>query len=313
MFDRARLTTVTAAVAATVLLGVGLQSASATISGGQRADFVPITPCRLFDTRPATQVGPRNTPLGNAETYTQPVVGTNGACIIPAAATAIAMNVTTVNGTIGSFLTLWPADATRPTASNLNWIAGSPATPNKVDVKLSADGKVSIFNLSGTVDVIADVVGFYAADNSVHSDNYNEISMVFTNMGAVGVVMSQAPGSCLGNSGATGAPGRVSLVVPVGARLISVDVAMFDGAPLVVGQYTVFLVRDALAGSSQSSAAIAAAVLGGGQTNVIVHHLITPTATEIVDSNESFHLEIGSFQNNDNGFCQATVTYDTDG
>lgn len=223
------------------------------------------------------------------------------------------MNVTTVNGTVGSFLTLWPADATRPTASNLNWVAGSPATPNKVDVKLSADGKVSIFNLTGTVDVIADIVGFYATDNSVHSDNYNEISMVFTNMGAPNVAMSQAPGSCLGNSGTAPAPGRVSLVIPVGARLVSVDVAMFDGAPLVVGQYTVFLVRDALGASSQSSSAIAPPVLGGGQTNVIVHHLLIPTAAEIVDSTESFHLEIGSFTNNDNGFCQATVTYDTDG
>lgn len=313
MFDRARLTTVTAAVAATVLLGVGLQSASATISGGQRADFVPITPCRLFDTRPDTQVGPRGTPIGTGETYTQPVVGTNGDCTIPAAATAIAMNVTTVNGTSVSYLTVWPSDVARPTASNLNWLAGAPATPNKVDVKLSADGKVSIFNLSGTVDVIADVVGFYAADSSVHSDNYNEMSMVFTNMGATGVVMSQVPGSCLGNSGGTNAPGRVSLVLPVGARLVSVDVAMFDGAPNVVGQYTVFLVKDALGASSQSSAAIAPAVLGGGETNVIVHHLITPDATEIVASAESFHLEIGSFSNNNNGFCQATVTYDTDG
>ena len=312
MFDRARLTTVTAAVAATIFLGVGLPSANATISGGQRADFVPITPCRLFDTRPSTQVGPRSTPLGNGETYNQPVVGTNGNCIIPAAATAIAMNITTVNGTIGSFLTLWPADAMRPTASNLNWVAGAPPTPNKVDVKLSADGKVSIYNLTGTVDVIADIVGFYATDNSIHSDTYNEISMVFTTTGA-GVVMSQGPGSCLGNSGVTPAPGRVSLVVPVGARLISVDVAMFDGPIVSVGAYTVFLVKDVLAGSSQSSAAIAPAVLGGGQTNVIVHHVITPTATEIVDSNESFHLELGSFSSDDDGFCQATVTYDTDG
>jgi hypothetical protein len=41
--------------------------------------------------------------------------------------------------------------------------------------------------------------------------------------------------------------------------------------------------------------------------------VITPDSTEIVASTESFHLEIGSFANNDNGFCQATVTYDTDG
>ena len=309
MFDRARLTTVTAAVAATVLLGVGLPSASATIGGGQRADFVPITPCRLFDTRPATQVGPRGTPLGSAETFTQPVVGANGDCNIPAAATAIAMNVTTVNGSIGSFLTLWPADATRPTASNLNWVAGSPATPNKVDVKLSADGKVSIFNLTGTVDVIADVVGFYANDNSIHSDIYNDYSMRFL---STTIVPAPVPvGSCLGNTGGVSVNGHIPLVVPAGARLVSVDVAMFDGAQF--GSYTIFLLRDTLTATSQNTLAIAPVANGGPQTNVVVHHLLIPDSTEIVTNGESFHLEIDNFANGAEGFCQATVTYDTDG
>ncbi|MCU1394124.1 MAG: hypothetical protein JWM34_2552 [Ilumatobacteraceae bacterium] len=124
---------------------------------------MPITPCRLFDTRAGSTVGARNTPLGTGETLTAQVTGTNGNCTIPAGASGVAMNVTTVNGTAASFLTAWPADATQPTASNLNWVAGSPPTPNKVDVKLSAAGKVSFFNNAGTVDVIADVVGFYDA------------------------------------------------------------------------------------------------------------------------------------------------------
>ncbi len=92
--------------------------------------------------------------------------GANGECTgdlaIPSTATAVAMNVTTVNGTAASFLTLWPSDAAeQPDSSNLNWLPGAPATPNKVDVQLSADGTVSIFNKNGTVDVIADVVGYY--------------------------------------------------------------------------------------------------------------------------------------------------------
>ena len=310
MFDRARLTTIAAAVAFTVVAGIGLPSANTIVPSGQHDDFVPITPCRLFDTRPATQVGPRNTPLGSGETYTQPVVGTNGNCIIPAEATAVAMNVTTVDGTSGSFLTVWPADAAQPLASNLNWIAGAPATPNKVDVKLSADGKVSIFNFSGSVDVLADIVGYYAVNSSVHNDVVNQFSMEFITTGAV---KSRAPGSCIGNSTGTIATGYVPLTVPIGARLISVDVAMFDGPAVLVGSYTAFLVKDVLAGSAQGSAAIAPAVIGGGLSSIIVHHVITPTDTEIVASGESFHLELGAFSSNDDGFCQATVTYDTSG
>ena len=326
MFDRARWTTLVAAVAVTVAGGVVIPSASAIVSTGERNAFIPITPCRLFDTRPATHVGPRSTPLGNGETYTQPVTGTNGNCTIPTDATAVAMNVTTVNGTIASYLTVWPADAGKPLASNLNWVAGAPPIPNKVDVKLSADGKIGLFNLTGTVDVLADVVGYYADHNhddryytkvqedaAVHSDVYNMFSMIFTNAGPPGVVMSRTPGSCLGNSGATGAPGRIPILIPVGARLISVDVATFDGPVVSVGAYTVFLVKDVLAGTAQSSAAIAPAVLGGGQTNVIRHDLITPDAVETVTAGESFHLEIGSFTSDDNGFCQAIVNYTNGG
>ena len=69
--------------------------------------------------------------------------------------------MTAVNGTAGSFLTLFPADADRPLASNLNWTAGAAPVPNKVDVKLSGDGKVSMYNHAGTVDVVVDIVGYY--------------------------------------------------------------------------------------------------------------------------------------------------------
>ena len=55
------------------------------MTSGSRAIYVPITPCRLFDTRPAPQnVGPRATPIGQGETFTLQVRGANGNCNIPA-------------------------------------------------------------------------------------------------------------------------------------------------------------------------------------------------------------------------------------
>jgi hypothetical protein len=92
----------------------------------------------------------------------QQVTGTNGNCVVPLGASAIALNVTIASPTSASFLTVWPSDAARPLASSLNWSAGDRPTPNKVDVKLSPDGKVSLLNDSGTVDVLADVVGYYS-------------------------------------------------------------------------------------------------------------------------------------------------------
>ena len=150
-------------VAAAALVVGGLAGAQLTSGAGESepSAFVSMTPCRLLDTRPAFKIGPHAT-LGAGTTRVATVWGNNGQCTIPSSATAISMNVTAVEGTAGSFLTVWPSDAaSRPGTSNLNWVPGAPPTPNKVDVALSSNGKVSIFNRFGTVNVIADIVGYY--------------------------------------------------------------------------------------------------------------------------------------------------------
>src|SRR6187549_2062151 len=97
--SRARWAAIGAAVAVSLGAG-GVAVTHAVVSTGERDAFVPISPCRLFDLRPAPDtVGTRSTPLSASETYTQPVRGDNGLCHIPADATAVAMNVTAVGGT----------------------------------------------------------------------------------------------------------------------------------------------------------------------------------------------------------------------
>lgn len=129
----------------------------------EQSAFVPIPPCRLLDTRPdPDRVGNLAT-FSAGQTQVADVRGINGECNIPVSATGVAANVTALNGTAPSFLQMWPADApTQPRSSNLNWLPGQAPTPNKVDIGLSAQGQMSIFNLNGTVDVIVDVVGYYA-------------------------------------------------------------------------------------------------------------------------------------------------------
>ena len=155
-----------AAIGAAVAVSIGAGGVMVAHAGGNGASsFVPITPCRLVDTRASSTVGTRSTPLGSGETATFTVHGTNGNCSIPATASAVAANATVVNGTAASFLTLWPSDQARPTASSLNWVGGQAPTPNKVDIKLSSDGKLSAFNNVGTVDLLIDVVGYYVVAN----------------------------------------------------------------------------------------------------------------------------------------------------
>lgn len=172
---RSRWAAVGAAIAVTLGAG-GVGLVEATISSGPRAVFVPIEPCRIMDTRPEFQVGPRNTPLGPGQTHTVSARGANGDCTIPNGASGLALNVTAVGATAPTFLTIW-GDGDRPTASSLNPTPGQPPIPNAVTTDLTdADGRFKVFNLQGSVHVLADVVGYY--ENHDHDDRYYRKSTI---------------------------------------------------------------------------------------------------------------------------------------
>ena len=84
----------------------------------------------------------------------------------PADADAVVLNVTVANPSTASYLQVYPAGlgALPPFSSNLNFIAGETIA-NQVTVQLGGDpgdqGRISIFNYAGSVDVIADVTGYY--------------------------------------------------------------------------------------------------------------------------------------------------------
>lgn len=158
------LWTLTGAALAVVVILL-FQSWPSDAGGSGESTFTPTTPCRLFDLRPAPfNVGDRSTPLGPDESYRIQVTGNQGQCTgIPAGATGVAMNVTVVDPTAASFLAVVPGNVTgRPAVSSLNYVAGAPATPNKVDVALDDLGRIRIYNRFGEVYVLADVVGYYS-------------------------------------------------------------------------------------------------------------------------------------------------------
>lgn len=149
-----------------VSLGLGGALTMAHAGGGitQASTLVPITPCRLVDTRADQTVGVRNTPVAATEIAAFAVWGTNGNCTIPSTATGIVSNVTSVNGNAASYLTVYPGDAARPLSSNLNWTNTSAPTPNQVTVGLSGTGAIKAYNNAGSVDVVIDIVGYYQAE-----------------------------------------------------------------------------------------------------------------------------------------------------
>jgi hypothetical protein len=128
--------------------------------GDTDTTFVPVTACRLVDTRPAPdRVGPHGS-LSAADTTTVQATGSNGNCVIPAKAVGLSMNVTAVNGGKQTFLTFWP-DGPLPLTSSLNPSPGAPPTPNAVSVALSGSGSFNMYNKHGSVDVVIDINGYY--------------------------------------------------------------------------------------------------------------------------------------------------------
>ncbi|NMM25399.1 MAG: hypothetical protein HHJ11_18335 [Phycicoccus sp.] len=120
---------------------------------GTGAGFTGTAPARVLDTR--SGLGAPKAKLGAGRTLTLTVPG------LPAGATAVALNVTVTGPTAASYLSVYPGGTTRPTASSLNFVAAQ-TIPNMVLVKLGPGGTVTFYNAAGTVNVIADLVGYYA-------------------------------------------------------------------------------------------------------------------------------------------------------
>jgi hypothetical protein len=115
--------------------------------------FVPLDPARIYDSTATGQL-----PLGPRRRVDVPVLGQGG---VPVSGVgAVALSVTSSQPSTSTFLTVWPAGASRPTASSLNIAAGAARSALAVTA-LGGNGLVSVYNGGGTTELAVDVVGYY--------------------------------------------------------------------------------------------------------------------------------------------------------
>lgn len=135
---------------------------SAFAAGDATGTYYQVSPSRLLDTR--TGNGAPKAKVGEGRKVDLQVTGRGG---VPATGVSAAvLNLTGITPTRSTYLTAYPAGATRPTASTLN-LASGQIRANLVTVPVSSTGKVSIYNYHGTIDIAADVLGFYSKDDSL--------------------------------------------------------------------------------------------------------------------------------------------------
>ena len=126
------------------------------------SDLTSLVPERLLDTRSgATTIDGLFAGIGALQAQsTLNLTILNRTNIPPSGVGTVVLNVTVANPSAAGFVTAWPADNTRPLASNLNFVPGE-IIPNLVVAQVGTNGQVSLFNSAGSTDLVADIVGWF--------------------------------------------------------------------------------------------------------------------------------------------------------
>ncbi len=179
-----------ALAAAAVAIGVvvapnlSVTSVSADTGLGAGGEYHPITPQRIFDSRPTSPINDV-APLGpksiapSQPSFDLQLLGKGG---VPNSATdvlAVAISITINGPTSAGYLTAYPT-GTGGTSSLLNFAAGQ-TVPNLAIVRGGADGKltVKIFGAAaGTANVLVDVLGWFSTSSYAGGDQGARLRVV---------------------------------------------------------------------------------------------------------------------------------------
>ncbi len=127
--------------------------------------YTALSPFRICDTRahPTTNQCAGHT-LGTNSSMDAQITGKVGPSgqSVPTDALAVALNVTAVSdGTVRSFISVFPGGEARPNVSNVSFDPGV-AHANLVVVRLPAGGDITVYNAAGRAGVVVDVEGYFA-------------------------------------------------------------------------------------------------------------------------------------------------------
>jgi len=159
--------------------------------------YAALDPGRLLDTRPGASTVDGASAGGGSiapgATRTLQVTGRGG---VPSSGVgAVVLNITATGPTAGGFLTVHPTGAARPNASNLNF-GPSQTIPNLVVAKVGTGGQVSIYNDSGSTQVLADVAGWFPTTSPFAS--MSPVRLLDSRAGATTIDGTAAAGGAVG-------------------------------------------------------------------------------------------------------------------
>ena len=228
--------------------------------------FVPLTPCRVVDTR--NTVGAFGGPALSAATAREFDLP-NSMCSIPATAVAYALNITVVPGGSLGYLSVWPSGQGQPVVSTLN--SDGRIKANAAIVPAGTNGGVNVYATDPT-HLILDITGYFVPTAS-------SSGLQFFPLAPCRVADTRVGAGSLGGPFLTGGQNRDFLVptsacsVPATAQAYSLNLTVIPHEPLTylsawpTGQAQPSTsVLNAPTGTVTANAAILPAGVGGSIT-----------------------------------------------
>ncbi len=195
----------------------GTSTSATTTLTTAGSDYTPYGPTRILNTRDGTGAPLAKVPVGSS--ITVQIGGVGG---IPTGITAVALNLTVTDTTGSGFLSVVPAGQGDST-SNVNYAAGQTVA-NSVIVPVSAGGAITVYNSgpSGSVDVIADISGYFSqtTGNGYTATTLDRILNTRTGTGAAEAKVPAKSGVPVAIAGADS--------IPAGVKAVAVHVTVFD-------------------------------------------------------------------------------------
>jgi len=186
-------------------------AAPPTSSSSAAGSYQPVAPVRVVDSRVGQGLSGA---LGDGVTGSFNVLGVGG--VPPTGVSSVALNVTIVNPSADTDLSVWAHGAPMPSTSNVNATTGSTAA-NFVITAPGADGAVAIRNQSGHTDVVVDVLGWFDGDTGgrVHSMTSSRLVDTRTGQGAAGPIGAVSVSFDVSGQGGVPATGISSVLLNV--------------------------------------------------------------------------------------------------
>jgi hypothetical protein len=151
--------------------------------------FTPVTPCRIIDTRYATdptklgRIGPDDGKQFSVSLTNYATQGGNaGTCNIPVAPAGVAINVTSTDQTGTGNLRVIQTGGGIPNVSLLNYTAGTNLANAAIARSSGSLGgnNIFIYSKNAASQVVVDIMGYFAAPEATAVENVKETSSYIT-------------------------------------------------------------------------------------------------------------------------------------